>query len=96
MSDPNDQFFTEDDGEQAPACPEPSAIKPAPERRKGTIKPPSFAMAVVIAVVALALGLAIGYFAGMYVASNSSTLAQEHADAAAQTSVAATTDSTNE
>lgn len=95
MSDPNDQFFCEEGGEQAQACPEPSASKPAPSRQKGAIKPPSFAMAVVIAAVALVLGLAIGYFAGMYVASNSSALAQEHADAA-QASAVATTDSTNE
>lgn len=95
MSDPNDQFFSEDDGVQAQPSLASNASKPAPRRQKGAIKPPSFAMAVVIAAVALVLGLAIGYFAGMYVASNSSALAQEHADAA-QASAVATTDSTNE
>ncbi len=92
MTDANDQFFSEGSIEPAQASP---ADKPAPERKKGAIKPPSFAMAVVIAVVALVLGLAVGYFAGMYVASNSSALAQEHADAA-QASATTATDSTNE
>ena len=96
MSDPNDQFFSEDDGVQAQPSLASNAGKPASGHQKGAIKPPSFAMAVVIAAVALVLGLAIGYFAGMYVASNSSTLAQEHADAAVQSSAVATTDSTNE
>lgn len=79
MSD-TDQFFQEEGTEPEQPKPE-KAGKPA-KRQKG-IKPPSFAMAVGITVVALILGLAVGFFVGMYIASNSSVLAQNHADAAA-------------
>ena len=72
MSDNVDQFFCEEGGPQGDVA---SSAPAEPKREKGAIKPPTFGMAVAIAVVALLLGLGIGYFAGMYVASNSQAAA---------------------
>lgn len=68
MSDSADQFFPEEGGAQGDVAP---TAGPSSKREKGAIKPPTFGMAVATAVVALLLGLGVGYFAGMYVASNS-------------------------
>ena len=64
MSDSADQFFPEEGGAQGDVAP---TANPSSKREKGAIKPPTFGMAV----AALLLGLGVGYFAGMYVASNS-------------------------
>lgn len=72
MSDNADQFFSEEGAAQGDVC---ASAPVKPKREKGAIKPPTFGMAVAIAVVALLLGLGIGYFAGMYVASNSQAAA---------------------
>ena len=68
MSDSADQFFPEEGGAQGDVAP---AAGPSSRHEKGAIKPPTFGMAVAIAIVALLLGLGVGYFAGMYVSSNS-------------------------
>lgn len=86
MTDTADQFFPE---EGAPQAAPSQAAQPAPKREKGVIKPPTFGMAVAIAVVALLLGLGIGYFAGMYVASNSQAAADGITNGAATAAAAA-------
>ncbi len=72
MSDNADQFFSEEGAAQCDVAP---STSDKPRHEKGAIKPPTFGMAVAIAVVALLLGLGVGYFAGMYVASNSQAAA---------------------
>lgn len=85
MSDNADQFFSEDGAAQGDVCP---STPSKPRREKGAIKPPTFGMAVAIAIVALLLGLGIGYFAGMYVASNSQAAADGLTNGAAAAAAA--------
>lgn len=91
----SDQFFIDEDEPQTAA----GGPARAKERAKvpssaGGIKPPTFGMAVAIALVSLVLGLALGYFVGMYVASNSSAVqsgASAHTQSAGATNVSGDT-----